>query len=94
LPYIVTVAPGEEGIWEIDFMSLGDGTNHADGEIYIGIVNSNVSDVNFGVQQAPIADDKYFIVGASDFDVEPIKSGFAPIEDYLNIPMSSSAMTG
>ncbi len=53
----------------------------------------NNIDINFGIQQPPIADEKEFTIGESSFTINP-PTGYPYEYGYKAIPMSSTALTG
>ncbi len=57
------------------------------------LVTTSLSNINFGIQTPPAADDKHFVVEESAFSVTA-PAGFTTFSGYKSIPMSSAALTG
>ncbi|HTO16082.1 MAG TPA: T9SS type A sorting domain-containing protein [Edaphocola sp.] len=63
-------------------------------EIVLNNLSTNKSNLNFGIEQAPVADDKIFIdVPRINFTVTP-PAGYPSIPNFRTLPMSSPELTG
>ena len=62
-----------------------------DGSVHnIVVNNANVTDVNFGINRIPLADDKLYEVDSNVFTNGTPQSGFPVIPGFQGIPMSST----
>jgi len=52
-----------------------------------------VSNINFGIQQVPTADEKYFLISEASFESTP-PAGFPADSGYKYLPLSSDDLTG
>src|SRR5690606_31259413 len=81
------------------WISIGEsccnGTGHdgtADGKIEINVVNNNIGNANFGIQQSPVAEPKFFEISNADFSTN-IPAGFNHISGYKALSMASAALS-
>ncbi|SEJ85994.1 Por secretion system C-terminal sorting domain-containing protein [Dyadobacter sp. SG02] len=72
-----------------------NGVNNANSGIVIdlGVVTTSISDVDFGMQQPPVADAKAFVVPNSAFSATP-PATYPALAGYQAIAASSSSLTG
>ncbi len=68
-------------------------TAPADGISPVFTLGVNSTDINFGIQQPPIADIKTYVVPNVAFSVMP-PAGYPALPDYQSIPASSANLTG
>lgn len=57
-------------------------------------LTGRTTDVNFGIQQPPVADPKKYVVANSAFSETPPPGGYTAEVGYQSIPASSNALTG
>ncbi|MCO5247397.1 MAG: T9SS type A sorting domain-containing protein [Chitinophagales bacterium] len=90
------VSTGEK-LGKIDAVSGNDG--NIDGKnSEVGKPRTNLVDINFGIQQPPLADPKEYYLETTDFSLTPV-SGYPAVttptgDDYYSIPTSSPSLTG
>lgn len=68
-------------------------TAPADGISPVFTVGGNSTDINFGIQQPPVADVKSYLVPNAAFSATPI-AGYPSLPGYQSIPASSANLTG
>jgi hypothetical protein len=90
----LTVGSGPTG-WEAtgtNFGGTADITNTGY-SIDLGLVGSDLTGVDFGMQRPPVADPKSFTVDASTFSAGA-PTGFSEVPGYQYIPMNSPSLVG
>lgn len=68
-------------------------TTPADGISPVFTVGVNSTEINFGIQQPPVADLKAYVVPNAAFSITP-PAGYPALSGYQSIPASSASLTG